>query len=88
MTRIPWRVILKRRAKDLFHLPGCHCDDCTIFVEEILRSLRSLQDDKFSTPRENDGGLMLLTICRAHPFRNSPFHFLVRRGYLYAAANV
>ncbi|MEO8216287.1 MAG: hypothetical protein ABI718_04315 [Acidobacteriota bacterium] len=23
MTRLPGRVILKRRAKDLFYLPGC-----------------------------------------------------------------
>ncbi|MEO8215885.1 MAG: hypothetical protein ABI718_02270 [Acidobacteriota bacterium] len=49
MTRLPWRVILKRRAKDLFYLPGCQSDEGTILVDEILRSLRSLKDDNSFT---------------------------------------
>ncbi|MEO8216833.1 MAG: hypothetical protein ABI718_07110 [Acidobacteriota bacterium] len=53
MTRLARRVILKRRAKDLFYLPGRYARKSTMLVDEILRSLSSLEDDKFSTPRKN-----------------------------------
>ncbi|MEO8217569.1 MAG: hypothetical protein ABI718_10855 [Acidobacteriota bacterium] len=40
MTRPTRRVILKRRAKDLFYLPCCHRDEGHILVDEILATSR------------------------------------------------
>ncbi|MEO8217803.1 MAG: hypothetical protein ABI718_12040 [Acidobacteriota bacterium] len=54
MTRLSWPVILKRRATDLFDLPVANTKMATILVDEILRSLRSLQDDKIPRPRRNE----------------------------------
>ncbi|MEO8216942.1 MAG: hypothetical protein ABI718_07660, partial [Acidobacteriota bacterium] len=64
--------ILKRRAKDLFYLPGWpSAMRGTILVDEILRSLRSLKDDKLPKPRKNEGRVIRSVEQRCHPEASS-----------------